>query len=121
MNIDQALSLLQTYTENTMNESSECPSLISVVQTQQEQIKTLQDTVTKLTKELADEKRYHNNTREENKKFNDSIQEVHTFLNCLENPPPEKTSHEEAYYRKELSILTRVAIYFSTKSSARGL
>jgi len=117
MTLDEIISIVNNLPEGTsMNECSTQAGLITTLTSQQEQIKTLQDTVTKSTKELADEKTYHKNTRDAKEGLGKQIEEIHTFLSCLDVPPPEKTSNEQEYYRKELSVLTRIAIYFSNKA-----
>ena len=72
-----------------------------------------QATIATLTKEVETQTKYYkqaSNTRDDHQK---EIAEANTLLTAL--GVPDKTSEEEVYYRKTLSLVTRIALYIATK------
>ena len=62
---------------------------------------------------------------ESNKKYAESVRDkaqgelaqVHTLLTAL--GIPDKTDHEESFYRKDLEGTTRIALYIANRSEAK--
>lgn len=66
-----------------------------------------------LEKTVSDNEKTKKYTDDKLSAVNDELNQAHTLLTAL--GIQEKTNEEEAYYRKPLSIATRVALYIAVK------
>lgn len=64
-----------------------------------------------LEKKLADEIKSKEYKSSEAEKYSAELSEANTLLTAL--GVPDKTSHEESYYRRELKVATRIALYIA--------
>jgi hypothetical protein len=67
--------------------------------------------IEELTKQLEQEKKNHEYTRNSLSDASSELGEGHTLLTAL--GIKDKTDHEESYYRKDLKIATRIALYIA--------
>jgi hypothetical protein len=67
--------------------------------------------IEELTKELDSGKKSHDYTRSSLNDATAELHEGHTLLTAL--GVKDKTDHEESYYRKDLKIATRIALYIA--------
>lgn len=72
--------------------------------------------ITDLTKKLADSEKINKINNETNEKLNSEIQQAHALLSAL--GVDDKTKEEETYYRKSLSVTTRIALYIAQLNTA---
>ena len=61
--------------------------------------------------DLESDKKYAETTRDEAK---GELEQAHTLLTAL--GVADKTDHEESYYRKDLKVTTRIALYIAKKA-----
>ena len=73
--------------------------------------KELNKKVEELTKELESSKKNHEYTRSNLAEVTAELAEGHTLLTAL--GVKDKTDHEESYYRKDLKVATRIALYIA--------
>ena len=64
-----------------------------------------------LTKELEQAKTNKKHQDDRLEKANEEVGEAHTLLTAL--GVKDKTDHEESYYRKDLKVSTRIALYIA--------
>lgn len=81
------------------------------------QVKTLTAQVAELEKKLAQEKASKDGQSQARQEKEAEIEQVHALLDALPGAAGRKTAHEEAYYRKDLSIMTRLASYLAARST----
>lgn len=67
--------------------------------------------ITDLTKKLTDSESVRKCNNEAKEKLDSELQQAHGLLSAL--GVDEKTKEEETYYRKPLSISTRIALYIA--------
>lgn len=67
--------------------------------------------ILEMTKKLADTERMSKHYSESKDKAEAELQQAHALLSAL--GVEEKTKEEEAYYRKPLSVTTRIAVYIA--------
>lgn len=79
----------------------------SLYNLRKEQMKKIEE----LQKELETTKRNAGYTQERLTEADSQLTEGHTLLTAL--GVKDKTDHEEAYYRKDLKIATRIALYIA--------
>jgi mevalonate kinase len=74
--------------------------------------------ITDLTKKISDSE-YRNKTNNETiEKINSELQQAHGLLSAL--GVDDKTKEEEVYYRKQLALSTRIALYIAQKVKNQG-
>lgn len=71
-----------------------------------------QKEITDLTKKLADSERMVKHHSECKDKLDSELQQAHGLLSALD--VEEKTKEEEVYYRKPLTLATRIALCIAT-------
>lgn len=64
-----------------------------------------------LSKKLEQEEKNKKYAQDESSKRGEEIDQANTLLTAL--GIPDKTDHEESYYRKNLSLSTRIALYIA--------
>lgn len=79
----------------------------SLYNLRKEQTKKIEE----LTKQLEQEKKNLEYSRSNLSDANSELGEGHTLLTAL--GIKDKTDHEESYYRKDLKIATRIALYIA--------
>lgn len=70
-----------------------------------------QKEITELTKKLSDSELLRKHNIEAKDKLEIELQQAHALLSAL--GVDDKTKEEEVYYRKPLSITTRIALYIA--------
>ena len=81
------------------------------------QVKTLTAQVAELEKKLAQETKYKEGHYVARQEKEAEVEQVHALLDALPGAAGRKTAHEEAYCRKDLSIMTRLAAYLAARST----
>lgn len=70
-----------------------------------------QKEIAELTKKISDLESRNKSNVERGDKFDTELQQAHALMSAL--GVDEKTKEEETYYRKPLSITTRIALYIA--------
>ncbi|MEG0966729.1 MAG: hypothetical protein RSG92_15275 [Pseudomonas sp.] len=78
------------------------------------QLKASQAEVAALQKKLESSEQHQKWARESADKANTALNDVHAFLDAVPNPPARKAGEEG--YGAERSLMTRLAVYLSTRS-----
>lgn len=77
-----------------------------------EELKQAKKDNAELIKKLADKEQSLKYASEARTELQQELGEANTLLTAL--GVQEKTSHEESYYRKDLKVSTRIALYIAT-------
>jgi len=93
----------------TINIELTSEEVTALYKLRKEQTTKIQELEKKVTN-LESNKKYAEEARD---KALNELEQAHTLLTALDIK--DKTDHEESYYRKDLSIATRIALYIAVK------
>lgn len=86
---------------------------------QQDEIVQLRAALDKRTEELKSASTQKDSYYRQYSEGQQIIEEIHTILDCMPNPPPRKSTEDKESYRyaKDLSVATRFTIWSASKGS----
>ena len=81
------------------------------------QLKNAQIEIESLKKKLENETQYKDTYNKGKAEAEAEIEQVHALLDVLPGAAGRKTEHEEAYHRKDIKMVTRLASYLAHRQS----